>query len=88
MNPRTKVIRQLVRESHYVVDERAVAEAIIVRSAVQRVVPGVTFRRETRATPQVRSFRPHRGGRSFRLTRRERRPLHRSGDEPEPSHRR
>lgn len=86
MNQRAKVIRQLVRESQYVVDPRAVAEAMIVRSAAQRILPGVTFR-ETSASGQVRSFRPHRGARSFRLTRAERR-AHPSGEEPEPSHRR
>jgi hypothetical protein len=85
MNPRTKVLRQLVRESHYVVDPHAVAEAIIVRSIAQRVLPDVTFR-GTPAPPQVRSFRPHRGARSFRLTRSGRRPDHRSNDEPDPSH--
>lgn len=85
MNPRTKVLRQLVRESHYVVDPHAVAEAIIFRSLAQRVLPDVTFQ-GTPARRQVRSFRPHRGARSFRLTRPERRPEHRPGDESDPSH--
>jgi hypothetical protein len=85
MNPRTKVIKQLVSESHYVIDPAAVAEAIIVRTLAQRVLPDVTFR----ATPRperVRSFRPHRGARSFRLTRTDRRPLHGAGDETDASH--
>ncbi len=85
MNARTKVLKQLVRESHYVIDPHAVAEAIIVRSVAQRVLPDVSFR-STPVPPQVRSFRPHKGARSFRLTRPERRPTHRSSDEPDPSH--
>jgi hypothetical protein len=84
MNPRTKVLKQLVRESQYVVDPDAVAEAIIVRALAQRVLPDVTFR-STPAAPPVRSFRPHRGTRSFRLTRSDRRPTHRSRDETDSS---
>jgi hypothetical protein len=85
MNPRAKVLKQLVSESHYVIDPAAVAEAIIVRSLAQRVLPDISFR-ATPPPPQVRSFRPHRGARSFRLTRSDRRPVHGSGDESEPSH--
>ena len=85
MNARTKVLRELVRDAHYVIDERAIAEAILVRAMAQRTLPDVTFR-STRHVPQVRSFRPHRGARSFRMTRGERRPPHRSSDEPEPSY--
>jgi hypothetical protein len=85
MNARTKVLRELVRDAHYVIDERAIAEAILVRAMAQRTLPGVTFR-STPHVPQVRSFRPHRGARSFRMTRGERRPPHRSSDEPEPSY--
>lgn len=84
MNERTKLIRDLVRESHYVVDPDAVAEAILIRSAALRVLPDVAFRQNP-DVPQVRSFRPHRGARSFRLSRGDRRP-HRPGDEPDPSH--
>jgi hypothetical protein len=82
MNPRTKVIKHLVSESHYVIDPAAVAEAIIVRTLAQRILPDVTFRAAPRPEP-VRSFRPHRGARSFRLTRRDRRPLHGTADETE-----
>jgi hypothetical protein len=84
MTTRTKVLKQLVRESHYVIDPQAVAEAIIVRSVAQRVLPDMSFR-STPAPPRVRSFRPHRGARSFRLTRSDRRPTHRSSDETDPS---
>ena len=65
---RTKLIRDLIRESHYVVDEDAVAEAIMLRARARRVVPHVTFRNTTPALP-VRSFRRHRAARSFRLVR-------------------
>jgi hypothetical protein len=85
MNPRTKILKQLVRESHYVVDPGAVAEAIIIRTLAQRVLPDVNFRSTTQPPP-VRSFRPQRGARSFRLTRANRRPTHPAGDESDPSH--
>lgn len=85
MNPRAKVLKQLVNESHYVVDPVAVAEAIIVRSLAHRVLPDVTFRGTPRPV-QVRSFRPHRCARSFRLMRSDRHPLHGSGDAWDRSH--
>jgi hypothetical protein len=85
MNARTKVLKELVRDEHYVIDERAVATAILLRVQAQRTLPDVTFR-STPHLPQVRSFRPHRGARSFRLTRGERRPPHHTSDEPESSH--
>jgi hypothetical protein len=85
MSQRTKVLKQLVRESQYVIDPDAIAEAIIIRTLAQRVLPDVSFRSATH-TPQVRSFRPHRGARSFRLTRADRRPIHRTRDESDPSH--
>ena len=77
MNPRVKVLKQLVADEHYVIDERAIADAMLVRSEPLRVLPDVTFRRAPHAARQVMSFRPHRGGRSFRLARGRRRPPHR-----------
>lgn len=82
INVRTKVLHELVRDSRYVIDPQAVAHAIILRSLTQRVVPDVSFRSKAKAT-QVRSFRPHRGARSFRLSTRERRPTHRLSDTPD-----
>ena len=73
MNARTALLKRLVEEGHYPIDENAIAEAIVVRSMARRVLPGVVFRLPP-PTPQVRSFRPHRGARSFRLHRAERRP--------------
>lgn len=85
MNPRVKVLKQLVDDGHYVIGEAAVVEAMLFRSMAQRMLPDVTFRSTLRRKPQVRSFRPHRGARSFRLCRTERRPLHvRSGAEIRP----
>jgi hypothetical protein len=85
MNPRVKVLKQLVDDGHYVIGESAVVEAMLVRSMALRMLPDVTFHSKPCRTPQVRSFRPHRGARSFRLSRTERRPLHvRSGAELEP----
>jgi hypothetical protein len=70
------VLKELVREAQYVVDPAAVADAIIARSVARQILPDVSFR-STPSVPPARSFRPHRGGRSFRLSRPERRP----GDE-------
>jgi hypothetical protein len=77
MNPRVKILKQLVTDGHYVVDEPAIAHAMVLRSMVQRALPDVTFRCAPRVVvQQVRSFRPHRGARSFRLSRAQRRRLH------------
>jgi hypothetical protein len=82
MNPRVKILKQLVDDGHYVIGERAVVEAMLLRSMTLRMLPDVTFRSTPCRRPEVRSFRPHRGARSFRLSRTERRPLHaRSGGE-------
>ena len=76
MNPRVQVLKQLVTDGHYVIDEAAVAEAVVLRATARRMLPDVTFRSAPQGAPRVRSFRPHRGARSFRLTRAARRPLH------------
>jgi hypothetical protein len=84
MNPRAKVLKQLVDDGHYVIDEAAVAEAMMLRSMALRMLPDVTFRSTPRSAPQVRSFRPHRGVRSFRLSRAKRRPQHLPSGDPKP----
>jgi hypothetical protein len=76
MNPRVKVIKQLVADGLYVVEEAAIVNAMALRAIVQRELPDVTFRCAPRVAPVVRSFRPHRGARSFRLSRAQRRRLH------------
>jgi hypothetical protein len=70
MNPRVKVLKELVAGGHYVVDEGDVADAMLLRSRAALVLPDLTFRctaSEAPPAPKVRSFRPHRGARSFRL---------------------
>lgn len=79
MNARVKLLKELVGDGLYVIDDAAVADAVLLRSAARHTLPDVTFRGARRPEPEVRSFRPHRGVRSFRLTRAERRPLHRGG---------
>jgi hypothetical protein len=61
----TQLLRQLVLDSQYEIDEVAVAEAIIARAFARRAVMGIAFRNDLRA-PQVRSFRPSSQARSFR----------------------
>ena len=79
MNPRVKLLKELVDSELYVIDDIAVADAVLLRSMTRHMLPDVAFRGTPRPEPEVRSFRPHRGARSFRLTRGERRPLHRRG---------
>jgi len=62
-----RVLKQLVDDSLYVVDERAVAAAILARAAVRESVAAPEFRAEQGSRP-VRSFRRARGAPSFRLT--------------------
>jgi hypothetical protein len=67
MDARVRVLRELVRESLYVLDERAVADAIMARGRARTLVSATTFRSELQA-PQPRSFRRDRSARSFRLS--------------------
>ena len=76
MNPRVQVLKQLVTDGHYVIDEVAVAEAVVLRARARRMLPDVTFRSAPSGASQVRSFRPLDRAQSFRLTRGERRPQH------------
>jgi hypothetical protein len=62
---RAQLIRKLVLDSQYVVDEDLVATAIVVRARVRRLVADAAFRNECRE-PRVRSFRPTKQARSFR----------------------
>lgn len=72
MNPRVAVLKQLVADDGYPIDEAAVAEAILVRSLARRILPDLSLRIAP-PKPPVRSFRHHSGARSFRLARPERR---------------
>jgi hypothetical protein len=64
---RSRVLKQVVGESLYVVDELAVADAIMLRAKLRLVVADQSFRSATRE-PRPRSFRRDRDARSFRLT--------------------
>lgn len=72
MNTRITALKQLVEQSNYPLDEAAIAESIVVRSKARQMLPDIAFRRPP-SRPVVRSFRPHRGARSFRLARPDRR---------------
>ena len=61
------MLKQLVRESLYVVDNVAVADAIVLRAMLRRTVPEPSSRSERRNS-QARSFRRDRDARSFRLS--------------------
>jgi hypothetical protein len=73
MNARTALLKQLVDDGGYPLDEAAIAEAILVRARARRLIPEVAFR-VAAPRSRVRSFRHHGGARSFRLARPERRP--------------
>ena len=77
MNPRVKLLKELVNGDLYVIDDLAVADAVLLRSMTRHMLPDVAFRGTPRPEPEVRSFRPHRGAKSFRLTRAQRRAMHR-----------
>ena len=69
-----RVLRQLLAESMYVVDEALVADAILSRARAKRTVAEVMFRNDPRAR-SVKSFRLEHEARSFRLSRTPRRQL-------------
>jgi hypothetical protein len=65
MQRQIQILRQLVLDAQYAVDETTVAEAIIARATARRAIMGTAFRNDIRS-PQVRSFRPTNQARSFR----------------------
>jgi hypothetical protein len=68
VNTHKRALQQLIGDGMYVIDERAVAAAILTRANVRLTVPSVSFQNGSRAL-QVRSFRRDPGARSFRLQR-------------------
>jgi hypothetical protein len=62
---RAHLLRQLVLDSQYVIDEHVVAAAILTRAATRSLVGEATFRNQI-GRPQIRSFRPSTQVRSFR----------------------
>jgi hypothetical protein len=64
---RAQLIRQLVLDSQYAIDEHLVASAILARAATRGLVGASAFRNDAREPRHmVRSFRPSRQARSFR----------------------
>ncbi len=70
MNSHLRLLKQLITDGMYVVDETAVAEAILARGSVRATVANAAFRSEVQP-PAIRSFRRVDHARSFRLERRE-----------------
>lgn len=62
---RAQLLRQLVLDSQYVVDDELVAAAILARGSTRSLLADAAFRNDARG-PQVRSFRPTKQARSFR----------------------
>jgi hypothetical protein len=67
MKNRPHLLKQLITEGLYVVEERSVASAIVARAQVRATVAEPEFR-SARRMPGVRSFRPDPDARSFRLS--------------------
>jgi len=63
---RAQLIRKLVLDSQYVIDEHLVASAIIARAMARGLIAGAAFRNDAPAPRPVRSFRPSSQVRSFR----------------------
>jgi hypothetical protein len=63
---RTRVLRQLIADSMYMIDDRLVAEAIVTRMRARVISPGISFGNEPNSSA-VRSFRLEHEARSFRL---------------------
>ena len=75
MNARLRTIKQLVDDGLYAIDETVVAEAIVLRAKAIEMLPDIM--RRVRPAAPVRSFRRHRGARSFHLIHSERGGWHR-----------
>jgi hypothetical protein len=63
---RAQLIRELVLDSQYVIDEHLVASAILARARTRGLIGAVAFRNDIPAPNPVRSFRPTSHARSFR----------------------
>jgi hypothetical protein len=55
---RAQLLRQLVLDSQYVIDEHQVAAAILARAATRRALADVSFRNDIREPRAGHSFRP------------------------------
>jgi hypothetical protein len=63
------LLQQLLDDGMYVVDEGAVADAILARAVVRLTVPESPFYNALRGSQAARSFRHDPRARSFHLTR-------------------
>jgi hypothetical protein len=68
MNNAIRNLWQLIDDGMYVVDEKAVADAVVARAMVRESVAQVSFHSELKDRP-ARSFRRDSRARSFRLER-------------------
>jgi hypothetical protein len=69
MQRQIQLLRQLVRDSQYAVDETTVADAILARAIVRRAVMGTAFRndiRDAQMNSQARALNPGSQARSLR----------------------
>jgi hypothetical protein len=71
---RVPVLRELLAESMYVVDEERIAEAILVRARARGTLPDLPLRADC-DDRAARSFRLEQQARSFRLSSAARREL-------------
>jgi hypothetical protein len=55
---RAQLLRQLVLDSQYVIDEHQVAAAILARAATRRALADVSFRNDIREPRAAHSLRP------------------------------
>ncbi|HTZ87053.1 MAG TPA: hypothetical protein VMB05_10335 [Solirubrobacteraceae bacterium] len=63
---RAQLIRKLVLDSQYVIDEHLLAGAILARATVRGLIGDVAFRNDSGGSRQVRSFGRDADVRSFR----------------------
>jgi hypothetical protein len=69
MRSRLRLLGQLMADEMYVVDEMAVADAIVARAVIRLTVPESPFYNALRGSQAARSFRHDPSARSFRLAR-------------------
>ncbi len=69
MRSRLRLLRQLLADGMYTVDENAVANAIVARAVVRLTIPESPFYNALRGSHAARSFRRDPSARSFRLAR-------------------
>jgi hypothetical protein len=66
MKKRVRLLRAMLEDGMYPIDELAIADAIVARAQLRLLVPEVELAQDR---PGVRSFRHDPSARSFRLTR-------------------